>query len=89
MGVAVIYYLTVVIVVVVLAWIILTGYRFHRKACNYRDRLERLERGPCPRFPECNCGSDDLASPARCACMKFVVAALALLASTAAQAEII
>ena len=87
MGVAVIYYLTVVIVVVVLAWIILTGYRFHRKACNYRDRLERLEGGPCPRFPECNCGSDDLA--ARCACMKFVVAALALLGSTAAQAEII
>ena len=89
MGVAVIYYLTVVIVVVVLAWIILTGYRFHRKACNYRDRLERLEGGPCPRFPECNCGSDDLALPAGGACMKFVVAALALLASTAAQAEII
>jgi hypothetical protein len=58
MGVAVIYYLTVVIVVVVLAWIILTGYRFHRKACNYRDRLERMsEGGPCPPFPECNCGS--------------------------------
>jgi hypothetical protein len=88
--VAVIYYLTTLAtVVVVLAWIILPGYRFHRKACNYRDRLERLEGGPCPRFPECNCGSDDLALPARCACMKFVVAALALLASTAAQAEII
>ena len=85
-----IYYLTTLtIVVVVLVWILLTGYGFHRKACNYRDRLERLEGGPCPRFPECNCGSDDLALPARCACMKFVVAALALLASTAAQAEII
>ena len=85
-----IYYLTTLtIVVVVLVWILLTGSGFLRKACNYRDRLERLERGPCPRFPECNCGSDDLALPARCACMKFVVAALALLASTAAQAEII
>jgi hypothetical protein len=82
--VAVIYYLTTLaIVVVVLAWIILTGYRFHRKACNYRDRLERLSEGPCPRFPECNCGSDDLALPAGGACMKFALAALALLASTA------
>ena len=80
---------TMATVVVVLAWIILPGYRFHRKACNYRDRLERLSEGPCPRFPECNCGSDDLALPAGGACMKFALAALALLASTAAQAEII
>ena len=48
--------------------IVLPGYRFHRKACNYRDRLERLEGGPCPCFPECNCGSDDL--PASCAQLK-------------------
>ena len=69
MGVAVIYYLaTLATVLVVLAWIILPGYRFHRKACNYRDRLERLEGGPCPRFPECNCGSDDL--PSGCAQLK-------------------
>jgi hypothetical protein len=74
---------TMATVFVVLTWIILPGYRFHRKACNYRDRLERLSEGPCPRFPECNCGSDDLALPAGGACMKFVLAALALLASTA------
>jgi hypothetical protein len=36
---------TLTIVVVVLARFILTGYRFHRKACDYRDRIERLEGG--------------------------------------------
>ena len=83
MGGVWLYLTALAIVVVVLAWIILPGYRFHRKACNYRDRLERLKGGPCPRFPECNCGSDNLGSPAGCARMKFVLAVLALVASTA------